>query len=117
MLLGVPQRTPTSEVYGKLNWVPLENRWKYNRCVMVSKCLNESVPEYLRGTFSTTSDVHNYGTRASSTNKLHIDYKRTKSGQRTFVYSGANDYNSLPVTLRECANFRTFKSDLKKLLL
>ena len=30
MVLGVPNRTRTSEVYSKLNWTDLQTKWKLN---------------------------------------------------------------------------------------
>ena len=37
MVLGLPSRTSTREVYDKLKWTNLRTRWKINRCLMVHK--------------------------------------------------------------------------------
>ena len=37
MVLGVPSRTSTREVYDKLKWTNLRTKWKINRCLMVHK--------------------------------------------------------------------------------
>ena len=70
MVLGIPSRTSTREVYDKLNWTNLRTRWKINRCLTVHKCLNSNVPEYLSNHF-TRSD-HRHSTRTSTSGIIWI---------------------------------------------
>ena len=71
---------------------------KENRCLMVHKCLNSNVPEYLCNHF-TRSD-HKHSTRTSTSGSVNIPALRTVQGQRSFGYTGSKDFNSLPVNLK-----------------
>ena len=82
IVLGVPSRTNTREVYHKLKWTNLRTKWKINRCLMVHKCLNSNVPEYLCNHF-TRSD-HKHSTRMSTPGSVNIPALRTVQGQRSF---------------------------------
>ena len=98
MVLGVPSRTSTREVYDKLKWTNLRTRWKINRCLMVHKCVNSNVPEYLSNHF-TRSD-HRHSTRTSTSGSVNIPALRTVQGQRSFGYTGSKHFNSLPLNLK-----------------
>ena len=82
MVLGVPRRTSTREVYDTLKWTNLRTRWKINRCLMVHKCLNSNVPEYLSNHFTRSDNKHS--TRTSTTGSVNIPALRTVQGQIFF---------------------------------
>ena len=113
MIIGAPQRTPTTEVYSKLKWSPLEDRWKLNRCVLTYKCINGLVPEYIQNNFINVHSNHNHRTRAAADNKLFVKHNRTSYGQRKFSYQGILDYNSLPNRLRDIDILMVFKRETK----
>ena len=112
MVLGVPSRTSTRDVYDKLKWTNLRTKWKINRCLMVHKCLNSNVPEYLCNHF-TRSD-HKHSTRTSTSGSVNIPALRTVQGQRSFGYTGSKDFNSLPVNLKSIKEFKYFKRETKE---
>ena len=117
VILDKPKRTPTRDIYKQLKWLPVEDRWKINRCTAVNKCLNNQVPEYLQGHFQLTKDTHTYRTRTADNNKVKIPKYRTVTGQRSFKYQGAIDYNSLPSSLYSDTSHKTFKNNIKTHLL
>ena len=109
MVLGVPSRTSTRDVYDKLKWTNLRTKWKINRCHnMVHNCLNSNVPEYLCNHF-TRSD-HKHSTRTSTSSSVNIPALITVQGQRSFGYTGSKDFNtflgSLPVNLKSINYFK-----------
>ena len=112
MVLGVPSRTSTRDVYDKLKWTNLRTKWKINRCLMVHKCLNSNVPEYLCNHF-TRSD-HKHSTRTSTSGSVNIPALRTVQGQRSFGYTGSKDFNSLPVNLKSIKEYKYFKRETKE---
>ena len=63
--------------------------WVY-RCLMVHKCLNSNVPEYLCNHF-TRSD-HKHSTRTSTSGSVNIPALRTVQGQRSFGYTGSKEF-------------------------
>ena len=109
MVLCVPSRTRTREVYSRLNWTDLQTKWKINRCLMVHKCLNNNVPEYLQNHFNCVN--HRYNTRQSE--NLSIPRNRTVQGQRSFKYTGTKDYNSIPQNLKSIESHQSFKRNVK----
>ena len=112
MVLGVPSRKSTRDVYDKLKWTNLRTKWKINRCLMVHKCLNSNVPEYLCNHF-TRSD-HKHSTRTSTSGSVNIPALRTVQGQRSFGYTGSKDFNSLPVNLKSIKEYKYFKRETKE---
>ena len=44
MVLGVPSRTSTREVYDKLKWTNLRTSWKINRCLEMFKQQRARIP-------------------------------------------------------------------------
>ena len=112
MVLGVPSRTSTRDVYDKLKWTNLRTKWKINRCLMVHKCLNSNVPEHLCNHF-TRSD-HKHSTRTSTSGSVNIPALRTVQGQRSFGYTGSKDFNSLPVNLKSIKEYKYFKRETKE---
>ena len=53
----------TANLYCELGWVSLFERWNFQNCLPVFKCLNGIYLPYLKRLFSYNSDVHHYNTR------------------------------------------------------
>ena len=113
LILNLPKRPSPTQVYKQLNWLPLEDRWKINRCSTVNKCLNKQTPDYIHDHFHLTKDTHNHNTRSASNNKLTVPKFRTKTGQRSLKFQGAIDYNNIPSSLYCHTTHQTFKIHLK----
>ena len=100
------------DVYDKLKWTNLRTKWKINRCLMVHKCLNSNVPEYLCNHFTRSDNKHS--TRTSTSGSVNIPALRTVQGQRSFGYTGSKDFNSLPVNLKSIKEYKYFKRETKE---
>ena len=77
---------------------------------MMFKSLNEQAPVYLQNLFherSTDYDLRN------SFHKLTLPRPRTNYLKRSFSYSGALLWNSLPENVREIKSVRKFKEQMK----
>ena len=98
MVLGIPSRTSTREVYDKLNWTNLRSRWKINRCLTVHKCLNSNVPEYLSNHFT----------------RMIIGIALGHLLRVSFGYTGSKDFNSLPLNLKSIKEYNYFKRETKE---
>ena len=99
-----------SESLQLLNWQPLSIRRHFHRCHMMYRCLNNIVDFKLN--FQNLSDIHSYNTR--NKRNLHLDHVKRNWGKQAFTYHAANDWNSLPVELRQIELFTSFKIKLKK---
>ena len=99
----IVRRDSTSEALKTLGWPNLETIRKRNKSILVFKCLNDLVPQYLSDYFNRNHSFHSYNTRP----KLSL-------GKRTFRYSGAILFNSLPETYKRVASLEAFKRLMMK---
>ena len=60
--------------------------------------------------FKYSSDIHSYNTRNKQ--NLHLECVNKNWGKQIFSYHAANDWNNLPMELREINQFKTFKIKL-----
>ena len=88
------RKNTSNDTFCVLNWLNLASRRKMHACILVFKCLNNLVPKYLMQYFTRNADLHNHVTRRS--NDLHPPKPKRNMGKRTFKYSGAIYFNSLP---------------------
>ena len=86
IVLGFKKFDHISQGIKSLNWLTVKERFYFNDAVMVFKCVNNLIPEYLANMFVPRSRIHSRVTR--SCNLLHIPRGRLSSGQRAFTYRG-----------------------------
>jgi hypothetical protein len=110
IVLNLPFDTPSAEVLQRLKWLTFRERSDFHKCIQMFKCLNSLSPDYLSSLFECVS--HGYSTRQSS--QLKVLKCKTNMGQRSFVYSGAILWNSLPLNVRSVSSLDAFKSNLLK---
>jgi len=77
------------------------------------KPLNDQSPECLKGLFEPFST--DYGLR-NSDNKLALPKPRTDFLKRSFCYSGAHLWKSLPSNVRAIRSFTNFRNEIDRLL-
>ena len=104
LILGVPARTPSKELYFKMNWMSLEYRSHYTSAILVYKCLHDLTPSYLNF-FHFTSGR----TRAAARNDLIIPSAKKLVLKNSFCVQGAKTFNSLPSTIRNLPRLKVFK--------
>ena len=98
---------------GKLGWDNLCTRKKKQKLKIMFKTLNDQSPEYLKGLFKPFST--DYGLR-NSDNKLALPKSRTDFLKRSFCYSGAHLWNSLPSNVRAIRSFTNFRNEIDRQL-
>ena len=98
---------------GKLGWDNLCTRRKKQKLKLMFKTLNDQYPEFLIGLFKPFST--DYGLR-NSDNKLALPKPRTDFLKRSFCYSGAHLWNSLPSNVRAIRSFTNFRNEIDRLL-
>ena len=108
----IVRRDSTSEALKTLGWPNLETIKKRNKSILVYKCLNDLVPQYLCDYFSRNHSFHSYNTRRRE--DIHPLRPKLTLGKRTFRYSGAILFNSLPETYKRAASLEAFKRLLMK---
>ena len=83
------------------------------KSILMFKTLHGMTPDYLRSRFVYRDNARAYRLR-NTENKLVLPQPRTDYLKRSFLYSGAQLWNNLPVDLRQASSLTDFKSKLSR---
>ncbi len=100
----------SSSVLEELGCNNLYTNRKMQKAILMYKVMNNLTPMYLQELFVTR--VSHYRLRDSE-GKLFLPKPRTDYLKRSFSYSGASLWNSLPESLRSSSSLSSFKRSLK----
>ena len=100
-------RDSSKDAFNVLGWTKLETKRKRHKCVLVYKCLNNLVPQYLSDYFTRNYNVHSYNTRRKT--DLHLPKVKLSLAKRTFRYSGSALFNLLPRSMQKAESLSSFK--------
>ena len=95
-------------------WLPVNDRIFLNDAVMMYKCINKLVPDYLIEKFTLRSQTHTRNTRQCD--QLNIPRCRLTTGQRSFTYRGAKLWNNLRVNVKSSDSVKVFRKKIVNLL-
>ena len=94
----------------------IDNLFKYHCAIQVYKCINGISPGYLCNMFTLCGENHGYGLR-----NVGIDVRpplpHLETAKRSFRYTGAHVWNSVPQNIRQSATLSIFKRSFKQYLL
>ena len=93
----------------------IEQRIKHHQYLLVSKCLMNEAPVYLKSKIQYLSDRNPYSLRNVVSEKLQIPKVKTELVKTTFTYSGSKLWNELSV--RQTSSHNSFKTKIKGLIL
>ena len=96
----------SSEAIEQLQWPTLSSRRYYHKAKLVFLCLHSLVPSYFSSYFIRFSNVHNYFTRQSM--RLSLPKVKQNFGKRTFLFTGEEIFNKLPLNIVKSENIQTF---------
>ena len=95
----------------KLGLLTLGNRRRFLRVVLSFKTIyNVSCPDQLVDYLILRSRMHDRNLRDETL--LHLSMVETKTGQTTFQYSAAADWNSFPKCIRDITSLKRFRTEL-----
>ena len=97
----------------KLHWDNLSLRRKKHKSILMYKTINKLAPEYLQNLFSIRSTDYNL---RNAEMKLNLPKPRTNYLKRSFCYSGARLWNTLPNSARTANSLRHFKNEINRFL-
>lgn len=103
----VLKRDSSQDTFNVLGWAELETKRKRHKCVLVYKCLNYLVPQYLSDFFTRNYNVHSYNTRRRT--NLHLPKAKLSLAKKTFRYSGSALFNLLPRSIQKAESLSSFK--------
>ena len=93
--------------------MPLNERFRYHRAMLMFKCLNNLAPAYLCENFIQINQMHNHNTR-HALNSLATPKIRTECFRNSPIVTGINVWNSLDQSLRNASSFTSFKFSLRE---
>ena len=96
-----------------LKWDQLSLRRRKHKAIMIFKSLNGLAPVYLHELFS---ERHTDYELRDSFRKLNLPKPRTNYLKRSFGYSGALLWNSLPASIRAIRTMGQFKKEINRAL-
>ena len=104
--------TPSSEVLNELSWPSLEKLlWKAS-CCMVYKCVKQLTPQIIYDKLTFSDDVKSRHTRDTGKMLLRPPHCRTEFYKRSFFVSACDNWNNLPLTVKESPSITSFKKNL-----
>jgi hypothetical protein len=111
IILNAHPLSSASESLRLLNWQPLTTRRHLHRYLIMHKCLNNDID--FKFNF-TSSPLTSTATTLDCKQNIHLERVKKNWGKQAFSYHAANDWNSLPVEIRNIHQIKTFKTELKK---
>ncbi len=82
-----------------------------HKCIIVYKCLNGIVPQYLTDKITCNDNGHTYSTRSAK--NMHVNKPNTAYYARSFEVSGTLAYNNLADHIKQHAYLNQFKNSVK----
>ena len=110
LILDKDFETPSQELFAELHWMTFPERVKYQKAVQIFKIFHNLAPVYLNDTFTHTSEVHDRLLRSSSNMQLYLPKPNSELYKKSFAFSGAKLWNSLPNNVKDSDSLNKFKS-------
>ena len=104
--------TPSVALFNKLGWIPFYEQHKIDKCTIMYKRINGTLPNYLNEHLILNNKRHSCNTRYSSTNAVCPKYKRETEGGRSFAVSATRLWNSTPIEIRKLNSVACFKKNM-----
>ena len=101
----------------ELGWLPLAQKRKLHKCVLLFKLLKGEGPDVLCEKANTMKMPTAVTTRASANNNLKITTHNTNYMGKSFFCDTIKTWNIIPPSIRQTKNVNTFKENLHKFLL
>lgn len=95
-----------------LQFMSIKQRLHYNICIFIYKILRNRMPEYLRNRIEIVGGGSERQTRQAG--DIVIQFRRTRSAQKSLFYEGVKMYNILPAEIKQCDRVEAFKRLLKE---
>ncbi len=117
VILDADTRERSAKLFKELNWLPLHDEIKIQRCCVIHNRVFGQSTQYMEQMLVRNID---YGSRSNRHSKLNLvcpRYKRETEGGKSFGVTGARLWNSIPVDIRSKDSFYSFKRALRKYFL
>ena len=113
IILNADFLTPSDTLFASLELKRFEKRVEYFRYLLMFKCMNGLAPMCLSEMFTFRKEMHSYGTRSSSQNKLHYPKCHMESFRHSFHYIAVSLWNNLDPTCQNITSLSVFRNYLQ----
>ena len=113
ILISASYESNLDDLFRALGWRRLHYQRLEQKSVLIYNTLHGGTPDYLRSRFVYGDNVSAHRLR-NTENKLVLPRPRTDYLKRSFLYSGAQLWNNLPIDLRQTSSLTDFKSKLSR---
>ena len=113
ILMSASYDSNLDDLFRALGWRRLHYQRLEQKSILMYKTLHGMTPDYLRSRFVYRDNARAYRLR-NTENKLVLPQPRTDYLKRSFLYSGAQLWNNLPLDLRQASSLTDFKSKLSR---
>lgn len=115
VILQCDRYTKVERMLQALQFLSMKQRLCYNVCIFIFKILKNLLPEQLRNRIEIVGSESERQTRQAG--DIVIQYRRTRSAQKSLYYEGVRMYNDFPAELKRCERIELFKRMLKEYIL
>lgn len=103
--------TRVEEMLQVLQFMSIRQRLYYNVCIFIFKIIKGMLPIELGNKIVLVEG------RTRQADNIMIQFRRTKSAQKSLFYEGIKMYNDIPTELKQCDSLIIFKRKLKEYIL
>lgn len=112
IITGAPYLTVSNtELFSTLNWLNLKQSRARQKSIMMFKIVNGMAPPYLIDMFSKKTTKSQSLRRSDK--DLELPQVRTEQYRKSFAFTGAKLWNSLPKIVKEKQSLGSFKHSLR----
>ena len=97
-----------------LGWMNVKQLVYYYTASLMYKITDGTAPEYTQSMFNKCDTIHSYETRAVRNGNFITPKMNSAKRQTSFVYSGAQVWNSLPLRIKEARSIEILQERLKE---
>ena len=114
LIMNQSYETPSAELFTNLKWMTLDERFEFNRVMMIYKCLHNCAPSYLQSDLINPSEFHDHFTRHTISGKLSLPKFKTDCYKYSPIVSSISAWNRLDSEIREASSIYSFKKLFKQ---
>lgn len=115
VILQCDRRTKVKCMLQALQFMTIRQRLYYNMCIFIFKILNNMMSEQLSNRLRIVGEMRDRQTRQAG--NIAIEFRRTRSAQKSLFYEGVLMYNALPAEIKQCDRLELFKRMLKEFVI
>lgn len=112
VILQCNRYTKVEDMLSAVQFMSIRQRLYYNVCTFIFKAVKNLLPKEFKNRLQIVRTKSGRETRQAE--NIVIQFRRTRSAQKSMYYEGVKIYNALPIELKGCEKVEQFKRMLKE---